>query len=525
MERLNILDAGLLRDDGAGTPMHAGSVAVFDGPAPAYSDLVRLLLARLALVPRYRQRVRAVPLGLGLPAWVDDEHFQVRYHLRHAAVPAPGGTGQLRDLAARVFAQRLDATRPLWELWLVEGLRDGCWALIAKTHLCMVDGVTGADLTSALLDALPDRRPPAPRSWIPAPARSGAWHLVDGVRDVMVGPAHRLARIPAPARPRQRVRTDPTAQGRPATAQTVAAQPAATQPAASRSTTGHSATGHSAAGTSARLPRAGALVALRRLASASTRALNGPVGPHRRWEWVDVRLADVTAAGTAAGAARHAVVLAALTRGLRDLLAGRGELSRDRAVRALVPVAVPAWSGPGPSGAHPGLPGVRVRPTLINLPVGEPDAGARLARIRDQLTEALGGRPAVGAGVLAGLPGFAAPTLAAMGARLTPRFPQSAVQVVVTSVPGPGTARYLLGRRMVEIRPYVPVAGSVRISVGVISYLGRLHTGVTGDFDALPDIGVLRDGIRTGVDELAGRAGANPPGCLDSPPRTPAGPD
>ncbi|WP_203921440.1 wax ester/triacylglycerol synthase family O-acyltransferase [Rugosimonospora africana] len=488
---MSILDAGLLRDDGGGVPMHAGTVAVFDGPAPTYLDLVRLLLARLSLVPRYRQRVRTVPLGLGRPAWVDDEHFQVRYHLRHAAVPAPGGAGQLRDLAGRVFAQRLDATRPLWELWLVEGLRDDRWALITKTHLGMVDGVTGADLTSALLDALPDRRPPAPRSWIPAPTRSTAWHLVDGVRDALAGPAHRLARTPAPA-----IQADRTGMS-----------------------------GRAA-------PTAAALVTLRRLASASTRALNGPIGPDRRWEWADVRLADVTAAGAGAGAgaAGHAVVLAAVTRGLRDLLAGRGELSRDRAVRALVPVAVPAWSGPGPSGAHPGLPGVRVRPALVNLPVGEPDPVARLARIRDQLTETRGGRPAVGARVLAGLPGFAAPTLVAMGARLSPRFPQSAVQAVVTNVPGPGTARYLLGRRMVEIRPYVPVAGTVRISVGVISYLGRLYAGVTGDFGAVPDLGVLRDGVRAGVDELAGRArdertGVKPPGCPESPPRAPTGPD
>lgn len=497
MDRLTGLDAGLLRADGAGTPMHAGSVAVFDGPAPSYPDLVRLLLARLALVPRYRQRVRAVPLGLGRPAWVDDEQFQPRYHLRHAAVPAPGGAAELRRLAGRVFAQRLDPSRPLWELWLVEGLRDGRWALVAKTHLCVVDGVTGADLTSALLDALPDRRPPAPRSWIPAPARSTAWHLVDGVRDALAGPLNSATHAAA-AR---------TAAIHTAATRTAATRTAATSTAgADGSTTHGAAAGRFGAGRRGRQPRGDALVTLRRLASASTRSLNGPVGPHRRWEWVEVPLAELTAGADAAGAPAHAVVLAAVTRGLRDLLAGRRGLSRDRAVRALVPVAVPDWSGPGPPGAHPGLPGVRVRPTLVNLPVGEPDPGVRLAGIRAQLAEVTG-RPPVPAAVLAGLPGFAAPTLTAMGARLTPRFPQSAVQVVVTNVPGPRTARYLLGRRLVEIHPYVPVAGSVRISIGAISYLGRLHAGVTGDFDAVPDIGVLRDGVRAGVEELAAGQG------------------
>lgn len=500
MERMGILDAGLFFDGGGNAPMHAGSVAVFDGPAPAYGDLVRLLLARLALVPRYRQRVRTVPLRLGRPVWVDDEHFQIRYHLRHAALPAPGGAEQVRDLAGRVFAQRLDVTRPLWEMWLVEGLGNGRWAIIGKTHLCMVDGPAGADLLSVLLDAGPDRRPPAPRSWIPAPTRSTAWHLVDGVRDTLVGPVHRLARdLPTLARGLPAVIRDPA--------------------------------GRSGAGDLGRHRGAGTLVTLHRLAAASARSLNGPLGPHRRWDWADAALADVTAIRSAFGGTVHATVLAAVTRGLHDLLAGRGGLSRDRVVRALVPVAVRARGDRAvpdfrsPPGTRPDLSGIGICPALVNLPAGEPDAVARLARIRGQLDEIVGGRPAIGAAALTGLAGFAAPTLVAMGARITPRFPQSMIQVVVTNAPGPGTARYLLGRPMVEIHPYVPVAGGVRISVGVASYLGRLHFGLTADFDSVPDLGVLRDGIRAGVDELTGRAGVIPPRCPDSPPRAPTGPD
>ena len=182
MERMSTLDAGFFFVEDENTPMHVGSVAVFEGPAPSYGDVVRLLVARLNDVPRYRQRVRTVPLHLGRPVWTDDPHFEILYHVRHSAVPGPGRRGAAAEPGRPVFAQRLDMAKPLWEMYLVEGLRDGQWALISKVHHCMIDGVAGADLTATLLQASPDEGIPAPLPWTPAVEPSTADLLFDGVR-------------------------------------------------------------------------------------------------------------------------------------------------------------------------------------------------------------------------------------------------------------------------------------------------------------------------------------------------------
>src|SRR5438874_8567594 len=201
MERMSTLDAGFYFMEDENTPMHVGSVSVFDGPAPSYGDLVRLLVSKLSKVPRYRQRVRTVPLHLGRPAWVDDEHFEILYHVRHTAVPKPGGDEQLRNLAGRVFAQRLDLDKPPWELWLVEGLEGGRWAVISKVHHCMIDGVAGWDLAALLLDTTPDAEHPAVNDgWSPRRAPSTPWLVAEGLRDPAGAPLERPARVPELAR-------------------------------------------------------------------------------------------------------------------------------------------------------------------------------------------------------------------------------------------------------------------------------------------------------------------------------------
>ncbi len=167
MDRMSASDAFFYFAESENTPMHVGSVAVFEGPAPSYGDLVRLLLGKLPQVPRYRQRVRPVPLHLSLPLWVDDEHFQILYHVRHSAVPRPGSAEQLRNLAGRVLGQRLDMTKPLWETWLVEGLENDRWALISKVHHCMVDGIAGTDLMQLIFDSDPAAEHPRPVTWTP----------------------------------------------------------------------------------------------------------------------------------------------------------------------------------------------------------------------------------------------------------------------------------------------------------------------------------------------------------------------
>jgi diacylglycerol O-acyltransferase len=456
MERMSALDAGFFFMEHDNVPMHVGSVGVFEGPVPAYGDVVRLLVSKLPQVLRYRQKVRTVPLHLGRPAWIDDEHFEVLYHVRHTAVPAPGGAEQLRNLAGRVFAGRLDLAKPLWEMWLVEGLQGGRWALISKVHHCMIDGVAGWDLAAALLDLTPDAVHPEAGPWVPEHPPSTVWMAADGLRDALAAPLEQLARVPALARilPTLQEAFD-FARGLPGT--------------------------------------------MRRLASPAASSLNGPSGPHRRWEWTQASLDEVKLVRKAFGGTVNDVVLAAVTRGFRDLLAERGELSDTAVVRSLVPVSV--------RGEHErGVLNNRVSAVLVNLPVGEPDPRCRLMMLREQMDDLKSSRQAVGAQTLTGLAGFAAPTLLALGSRLTFRFPQPLMQTVTTNVPGPQFPLYMLGRQLTEIHPYVPIASNIRISVGILSYLGQLNFGINADFDTVPDISVLTKGIRDGFDELAALA-------------------
>src|SRR3954468_15463578 len=197
VDRMSALDSGFFFAESENTPMHVGSVAVFEGPAPTYGDVVRLLLSKLPSVPRYRQRVREVPMQLGRPVWVDDPHFQILYHVRHTAVPGPGSDEQLRNLAGRVLGQRLDMAKPLWELWLVEGLAEGRWALISKVHHCMVDGIAGTDLMQLMFDLKPDATHDEPQSWTPQRAPSGLSVVAESVTDALAHPIQQLASLPS----------------------------------------------------------------------------------------------------------------------------------------------------------------------------------------------------------------------------------------------------------------------------------------------------------------------------------------
>jgi diacylglycerol O-acyltransferase / wax synthase len=457
MDRMSALDAGFYFVEDEKVPMHVGSVAVFEGPAPSYGDFVRLLLAKLPQVPRYRQRVRTLPFSVGRPVWSDDEHFQILYHARHTAVPAPGGADELRNLAGRVFAQRLDRDKPLWEAWLVEGLRDGRWAIIAKVHHCMVDGVAATDLMTLIFDLTEDVAHPSPPDWEPERAPSRLALLGDGLRAAITEPGRQLAGLPAFARNMRGVH-------------------------------GLLDFGRGVVGT------------LQRLAGPSVTSLNGPIGPHRRWSWTESGLPEVKRIRTAFGGTVNDVVLAAVTHGFRDLLAARGEqLSGGRVVRSLVPVSVRAEG-------ERGVLNNRVTAVLVNLPVAEADPVARLRLVREQMEEIKRTRQTVTAEALAGLAGFTAPTLLALVSRTAFRVPQSLVQAVTTNVPGPRFPLYVLGRKLCHAYPFVPIGDGVRISVGIFSYLDGLYFGVNADFDGVPDVAVLAAGIRRGIDALLSAA-------------------
>ncbi len=457
MERMSGLDAGFFFAESETTPLHIASVTVFEGPAPTYGEVVRAVVAKLPRVPRYRQRVRTVPLNLGRPVWVDDPHFQILYHVRHTAVPAPGDPEQLRNLAGRVLSQRLDKAKPLWEVWLVEGLADGRWALITKVHHCVVDGVGGVDLLTTLFDLEREPEPPEEPAELPkaAAAPSSAALLASGLRDQVAGPLRQVARAPELARG--------LISGR--TLRTVGVE----------------------------FPRA-----LGRIARPTTGSLNGPLGPHRRWMWTHADLDEIRRIRKAFGGTVNDVILAAVTAGFRRVLAERGELAGGTLVRTLVPVSVR-------TGDQHGEVGNRVSGVLVNLPAGEEDPRRRLFQIRRQMNDVKRTHQAVGGEVLAGLAGFA-PTLLALGSRYALSHAQPLVQTVVTNVPGPPFPLYVLGRRLEGLYPFVPLAAGVRAGVAIFSYEGRLTFGLTGDFDGMPDLDVLADGIRAGFGELAGLA-------------------
>jgi diacylglycerol O-acyltransferase len=458
VDRMSTTDAGFYFAEGENSPMHVGSVSVFDGPAPGYGDLVRLLLGKLSQVPRYRQRVRPVPLNVGRPLWVDDEHFQILYHVRHTAVPKPGGPEQLRNLAGRVLGQRLDAAKPLWEVWLVEGLAEGRWAIISKVHHCMVDGVAGTDLLQLIFDVDPAAGHTDPVPWLPEPGPSTVSAMAAGVQDLVGQPVKQLAALPAGLL-------------------RVAGSPGDL------------------------LRRAGTLGAMvpglaRRIATRAATSLNGPVGPHRRWAWVDTSLSTVKRVRQVHGGTINDVVLAAISSGFRDLLEHRGQLTDGIVVRSMVPISVRAADERGTLNNQ-------VAAVFVDLPAGEPDPVARLARMRRQMDEYKSALGAVDARSIVAMGDFVAPTLMALGTRAAVRTGQPFTQAVTTNVPGPRVPLYVLGRQMRSLYAYVPIGFGSRISIGIYSYQDAMTFGLNVDFDAFPDVDVLAEGIRNGLDELA----------------------
>ena len=463
MDRMSALDAGFFFAESENTPMHVGSVAVFDGPAPSYGDVVRLLLSKMPLVPRFRQRVRQVPLQLGRPVWADDPHFQILYHVRHTAVPSPGSDEQLRNLAGRVLGQRLDMAKPLWELWLVEGLADGRWAIISKVHHCMVDGVAGSDLMQLMFDLQPDaKHEPPSDDWKPEHNPSNVSLLSRTLAEAVAHPVQQLSSMPSLSNAAR------TAKEMAQQSRTIAS----TVPSLAK-----------------------------QALTPTARTLNGPIGPHRRWAWTDGKFEEFKAVRTAFGGTVNDVVLTAITGGFRALLESRGEVSSEKlVVRSMVPVSV---RRPDQKGALNN----QVSAVFVDLPVGEPDPVARLSAIRGQMDEYKKAMQAVDAPSIIALGDFVAPALLSLGVRAALQAGQMWCQAVTTNVPGPRVPLYVLGRRMVSAHAYVPIAGGTRISIGIFSYLNSMTFGINADFDAFPDVDVLAGGIRAGLDELIALSG------------------
>jgi diacylglycerol O-acyltransferase len=448
MNRLSALDASFLDVEDAVSHMHIGSVALFEGPALSYRELRGMVASRLPLVERYRQIAQPVAFSVGRPVWVDDAHFDLDYHLRRTALPEPGGEGELCVLVGRLMSQQLDRTRPLWEMWVVEGLADGRWALVSKTHHCLVDGVSASDLLTVILDREPIPAPEERDTWKPLRAAAGPELLLRSVAEDLTSPYQMMQSVLSAQDRVQHARD--AARG---------------------------------------LLRMSAV-----LAPTPTSSLNGHVGQHRRWGWSRATLSDIKRVQRTMGGTVNDVVLASVAGGFRDLLISRGE-STDRVLRSLVPVSV---RSPGEHGVYNN----RVSAIFAELPVSVEDPVERLASIRAQMADLKSSKEAVAGEVLTSLGGFAPPMLLALAERLATRVSQHNVNTVTTNVPGPQHTLYAAGRRMIEAVGYVPLGGHVRLGVAIFSYDGALTFGVTGDYDTTPDIGVLCDGIECSLADL-----------------------
>jgi len=461
VDRLGPIDATFYHLESPTTPMHVGSVSVMEGPAPRHEELTALLAAKLPLVRRYRQRVRTVPLGLGRPVWVDDHDFRIGHHVRHVAVGEPGDDAQLREVVARIVGQPLDMARPLWEVWLVDELQDGRWAIIAKVHHCLVDGIAGTDLLQLIFDREPGVAAEEPEPWVPSPEPSTVAVIARSVRDTVTDAGHH-------------------------TAQQLGALRGLTSPAEwARRTEAVTAS----------------TLDLARQATATTaRGLNGPLGRHRRWAWTATDLSTVRRIRRQLGGSTNDVALCAITAGLRDLLAGRDELTDRLVVRTLVPVSVRRSSERGEVGN-------RITTVLVDLPVGETDPLVRYATVQRQMDDhkrlvlAVDARTMLSAGELV------APALLSLGAHVT-RSAQPIAQAVATNVPGPPRPLYALGRRMISLHAHVPIAMGCRLAIGIFSYAGRMTFGINADRDGVPDVDVLASGIDRGLEDLVARSGA-----------------
>ncbi|MGY1794184.1 wax ester/triacylglycerol synthase family O-acyltransferase [Geodermatophilus sp. SYSU D00525] len=454
-ERLSTLDASFLYLEDAGTPIHVAGVLVLEPVEGGLDTLAELVEARLPLVPRYRQRIVPVPGHLADPVWADDPDFDVAYHVRRSAVPRPGTEAQLLDLVSRVTSRPLDRGRPLWEVYLVEGLSGGRVAVVTKTHPALVDGLGAVDIAQVLLDPSPDAPVPSADDWAPRRVPGRVELVVDALADYVQRPTAVLE-------------------------------------------TARSAVGDLRSTAARARGVAGGLV--RAVRSAVVPAPHGPLartlGNQRRVAVARTDLEDLKAIRKAHGGTINDVLLTVLSGALRDWLLSRGEpVLGSTAVRALVPVSV--------QGEEQDAPGSSVAAYLVDLPVGEPNPWVRLARLSYAMRGVTGSGRSVRADTLIALTGFAPPTLHALGARAARGLSRRMFNLVVTNVPGPQVPLYAAGSRMLEVFPVVPLVGGQGLAVGMTSYDGHVYVGLNADRDGVGDVDVLADLVEQEVGALA----------------------
>ncbi|WP_313408249.1 wax ester/triacylglycerol synthase family O-acyltransferase [Aeromicrobium sp.] len=455
MQRLSPLDAMFLHQDHPETPRQVASLAILEpGDRPLdYDRLIQVINERIDLVPRYRQVPRRIPGGIGMPVWVDDHHFDLSLHVRRSALPRPGGRDALHDLVGRLIARRLDHDRPLWELYLIEGLEGGALALLFKSHQALVDGSHTVDLAQVLLEETQRDRTIPHEEWRPH-ANPGPVELVTGSVRAQL------------ARPGELLWNAEYQWGR----------------------------------VVSHLPVLGP-------DASSHGPLTATLSRHRRFTTLNAPLADFRRVRDEHGGTINDVILAAIAGGLRGWMLTRAEpVTAKTSLRALVPMSV-ARDGSEAGGLPTSL-GPLVRGLMLSLPVGEANAVVRLHQVSYALQGHREMGSAVAANKLAELPGFATSTFHAVGARVAADEANRPYHLVITNVPGPQDPVYMAGQQLREIFPAIPLTGHRTISIGVTSYDGHVFFGIVADREAVPDADVLGQCVLEALEELTETIGS-----------------
>lgn len=456
-ERLGALDASFLELEDENHHMHVGGVMIFDAGPLRKNDGIdiqrirRTIESRLHLVPRFRQRLAYIPYE-HMPIWVDDDRFRLAYHVRHASLPRPGDARELKRLVGRIMSQPLDRSRPLWEMWVIEGLEGNRFALVSKNHHCMIDGVSAANVMSVILQPSPDTAISPPQPWVARSHPSEVRLLLDQLqrRATQANTALQAVRdaINRPERTARRL-------------------------------------GQSLAGVLEAVAPA--------LSPVSDTPVNVNVGPHRRFDWLDMDLREVQAVTRVLGGTINDIVLTVTSGALRAYFEQHSLTANDLEIRAMVPVTVR-------TDAERGRLGNRLTEVVVPLPVNLAEPVARLRAIQRATAALKRSRHALGAQVLTAVSDWTGPTLLVQAVRLAARV--RACNLIVTNVPGPQVPLYLCGAPMRTMYPVVPLFENMALAVGLFSYHGGLFWGVTGDWETMTDLHEFVQGIESSFHAL-----------------------
>ena len=460
--RLSPSDAAFYQREDTATPMYVGSLSILRRPRGglSYETLLETVERRLPQIPRYRQKVRKVTLGIGRPVWIDDPDFDITYHVRRSALPSPGSDGQLHDLVSRLAGRPLDRSRPLWEMYLIEGLERNRLALFIKSHQALINGMTACEIGHVIADRT--RRPAdvGVDIWLPVREPSDGRLIVEALGDWLARPGEELRAL--------------------------------------RSTAVDVATN---TGELAQLVRRAGDVARRAArGSAPASPLNTKVSRHRRFTVASAPLADFRRLRVRYDCDVNDVVLAVIAGALRNWLLSRGEpVSSSLTVRAMAPTSV---YPDAEFAAGPGQAISEVDPFLIDLPVGESNPVVRLSQVAHTTESHSAVASLVDARTIVTLSGFPPPTLHAMGTRVATQYPPRQFNLLITNVPGPQSQMYIAGAKLLETYALPPLLHDQVLAIGVTSYCGMVYFGINADRDAMSDVEVFPELLGESLEEF-----------------------